>query len=187
MRRPAARGFTVAELMTVLAVAAVLMAIALPDMRLLVRRQQLKAATGDLFGAVELTRTLAIARARPVLMAPREPNGLDWAAGWAVFIDHDGDTRPGEGDELLAIHPPLAPGLAISTVFSSDKRPDYLAFNSAGRGCTGASGAAARWGTLSLFHDGQVRRIKINMLGRARICDPARDGALCEGEGKPDA
>jgi type IV fimbrial biogenesis protein FimT len=181
-----AGGFTLVELLAALGVAAVLMAIALPDLRALVRRQQLKAAAGDLFGAVELTRSLAIARAGRVLLAPREPNGVDWAQGWVVFVDHDADTRPGEGDELLSLHPALPPGLAITTAFSSDKRPDYLAFNGAGRGCTGASSAAARWGTLSLFQDEQVRRIRINMLGRARVCDPAREGASCEGGGKPD-
>jgi type IV fimbrial biogenesis protein FimT len=172
-------GFTLVELLAALGVAGVLMAIALPDLRAMVRRQQLKAATGDLFGAVELTRSLAIARAAPVLLAPREPNGVDWAQGWVVFVDNDADTRPGEGDELLAIHPALPSGLAVTSAFSSDKRPDYLAFNGAGRGCTGSSSAAARWGTLSLFQDGQERRIRINMLGRARVCDPARDGASC--------
>ena len=181
-----AAGFTLVELLAVLGVAAVLMAIALPDLRAMVRRQQLKAATGDLYGAVELTRSLAIARAGLVLLAPREPNGIDWAQGWVVFVDHDADTRPGEGDELLSLHPALPPGLAITTAFSSDKRPDYLAFNGAGRGCTGGSSAAARWGTLSLFQDEQVRRIRINMLGRARVCDPARDGASCDGDDKPD-
>jgi type IV fimbrial biogenesis protein FimT len=41
-----------------------------------------------------------------------------------------------------------------------------------------------RWGTVSLFHGGHIRRIKINMLGRARVCDPARDTG-CDGAAAP--
>jgi type IV fimbrial biogenesis protein FimT len=37
---------------------------------------------------------------------------------------------------------------------------------------------------VSLFHGGHIRRIKINMLGRARVCDPARD-AGCDGAAPP--
>ena len=50
-----------------------------------------------------------------------------------------------------------------------------------GRSCSDTSSLAARWGTLSITSGQQARRIKINMLGRARICDPARDGASCGG------
>jgi type IV fimbrial biogenesis protein FimT len=52
-----------------------------------------------------------------------------------------------------------------------------------GRSCSDTSSMAARFGTLSLFQGRHTRRIKINMLGRARICDPARDGASCDGAG----
>jgi len=37
---------------------------------------------------------------------------------------------------------------------------------------------------VSLFHGGRIRRIKINMLGRARVCNPARD-AGCDGAAAP--
>jgi type IV fimbrial biogenesis protein FimT len=68
--------------------------------------------------------------------------------------------------------------------FTASAPPQHIAYNGAGRGCSAGNGAAARSGTLSLFHGGAIRRIKINMLGRARLCDPARD-AGCDGAAAP--
>lgn len=171
-------GFTLVELMVVIAVAAVLLAIALSDLRSIIRHQQLKAALSDLYGAIDLTRSQAITRGVRVYLVAGETG---WSSGWTVFVDQNGDGMPGDGDELIAVHGPLADGVVVTSGFTSARTPDYIAYNGAGRSCTHASSMAARWGTLSLALDGRTRRIKINMLGRARACDPARDGASCSG------
>ena len=178
------RGMSLVELMTVLAVASIALAVAAPDLRTLIRVQQLKAAGGELFSAVGLARAQALARGRIVVLAPLDARGRDWRSGWTVFVDGDGDGRPGPGEERILEHGPLAPGMAVDFAFTSAAPPQYIAYNDAGRGCSAANGAQARAGTLSLFHGGAVRRIKINMLGRARLCDPARE-AGCDGAGAP--
>ncbi len=183
-RRLACRGATLAELAVVLAIAAVLSAVAAPNLRTLVASQQLKAASSELMDAIAHTRAQAIARNRRVKLMPRDPLGADWAQGWTVFIDRDGDRQPGPLDELLAVHGPLPPGLQIDTSFTSSAPPQYIAYNGAGRSCSDTSSGASRLGTLSLFHGGQTRRIKINMLGRIRLCNPARDDG-CEGAAAP--
>jgi type IV fimbrial biogenesis protein FimT len=176
-------GVTLLELVTVLAISAVMMSIALPDMRQMIRSQQLKAAVNDLFGAIDLTRTQAITRGRRVQLVPADGEAPDWSRGWVVFVDEDGDRRPGGGEEVIMRHGPLAAGIVVDAAFSSQQGAPYLAYNSMGRSCSDTSSLAARWGTLSLIQGQQTRRIKINMLGRARICDPARDGANCAGAG----
>ncbi|NHZ44558.1 type-4 fimbrial pilin related signal peptide protein [Massilia sp. CCM 8693] len=180
-----ASAFSLVELMAVLLIAAIALAVAVPDMRAMIRLYQLNAAVNDLSGAIGMTRAQAMARGQRVVLAPLEPGGADWSLGWVAFVDHDGDRRPGASDELISTHGPVGKGIVVSAVFSSQKLPDYLAYNSAGRSCTSTSSAAARWGTLSLFQGEQTRRIIINMLGRARVCNPARDGATCEGEEEP--
>ena len=112
---------------------------------------------------------------------PRDPAGVDWAQGWRVFVDRDGDAVPGPGDEVLAVHEALAEGFGSAFAFTSPAAPYYIAYNGAGRSC---SAPRRCWGTLSLFHGGAARRIKINMLGRARACNPARDDN-CDGADAP--
>jgi type IV fimbrial biogenesis protein FimT len=179
------RGFSLVELAAVLAVAAVALAAAAPDLRETLRRQELKAATFDLFDAINLARAQALGREERVLLVPRDPGGADWAGGWTVFVDKDGDRQSGPGDEIIAVHGPLARGMAVHFSFTSPAPPYYIAYNGAGRSCSDTSSAQARWGTLSLFHGNGTRRIKINMLGRARVCDPARDSS-CDGAAAPN-
>ena len=177
-------GFSLAELLVVLAIVVVMAGVALPDYRQMIRAQQLKAATNDLFGAIDLTRTQAIARGRRVQLVPLDAAGRDWSGGWVVFVDRDGDRRPGFGEEVIMRYGAPAKGITVEAAFSNQQGASYLAYNSMGRSCSDTSSQAARFGTLSLVQDNQIRRIKINMLGRARLCDPARDGASCTG---PDA
>jgi type IV fimbrial biogenesis protein FimT len=180
----AGQGFSLPELLIVIAVSAVLLGVALPELGALLRAQQLRTATNDLFGALGLARAQAIARNEPVLVLPRDAGGIDWTRGWTVFADRDGDGLPGAGDDILAVHEALPPGVTAAFAFTSPAAPYYIAYNGAGRSCGAASSASARWGTLSLFHGGSTRRIKINMLGRARACNPERD-TNCDGAPAP--
>lgn len=183
--RRGAPGFSLAELLTVLAIAAAMTAIALPDLRQMVRQQQLKAAASDLSGALNLARSMAIARNGQVHLVPLEAAGADWSGGWIVFVDRDGDRRPGGTEEVFMRHGPLAKGIAVGAAFARHRSPDYIAYNGAGRSCFDTGGLASRPGTLSLFQGEQTRRIKINLLGRVRMCDPAAIGADCEGGDAP--
>lgn len=173
-------GVTLLELLAVLAIAAVVMGMAMPNFHHLIRSQQLKAASTDLFGAIGLARMQAIARGSKVLVAPVAAS-QGWRGGWVVFIDQDGNRRADSGEEVIMRHGPLAPGIEIGSNFNNQQGTPYLAYNSTGRSCSDTNSQASRPGTLSLANEGQVRRIKINMLGRARMCDPARDGASCAG------
>lgn len=181
-RSASAHGVSLIELMVVLAIAAVLLGFAAPAMHDMIRRFQINAATSDLFAAIDLTRSQAMTRGRRVQLVPLEPAGVDWSRGWVVFIDNNADRRPGPGEEVIAVQSELPQGLTINFTFTGSSAPHYIAFNGAGRSCSDASTMAARFGTLSLYHAGRTRRIRINMLGRARVCDPDKDKTSCEGE-----
>ena len=179
------RGVVLVELLVVFALTAVLLAIALPDYGALVRRQQLRTAVVDLTGALALARAQALARAGRVELVPLDAGGSNWNAGWVVLVDRDGDRRPGPGDERIAVHGPLPAGMVLTTAFSTHQQPDYIAFNSGGRGCRADSALAARFGTLTLRAGDEQRRVIINMLGRVRVCDPLRDGDSCGADAGP--
>jgi len=172
-------GYTLVEMLTVLVIAAVLASVALPYLQAMIASAQLNSAVSDLHGAISLARSQAIARGSRVQLVPLEPSGANWREGWVVFIDTNGDRRPSPAEEVIASHGPLPKGIAVRFNFTSNRTPYYIAFNSNGRSCSDTSSLAARWGTLSLHQGEQIRRIRINMLGRARVCNPERDGASC--------
>ncbi len=174
-------GFTLLELMVVLLIAAVLAAAGTVSMRDMVARQQLRTTTNDLFASIDLTRSQAIARGGRVMLMPLDSAGVDWSQGWVIFADSNGNLLFDDGDELIFQQGPVAPGIEISAVFSSGHAPFYIAYNGAGRSCSASNSMAARWGTLSVVLGKRARHIKINMLGRVRVCDPQETPATCSG------
>ncbi|TFW20904.1 GspH/FimT family pseudopilin [Duganella callida] len=174
-------GLTLIELLIVLALACILLGVGMPSLSESLRRMRLQAATNDLVAAIELTRSQAIARGGKVMLAPLDPSGTDWRQGWIVFQDINGNRRPDAGEPLIYRHGPLRDDLRVESRFTSGGAQAYLAYNAAGRSCNASNSLAARWGTLSLTQGEHARNIKINMLGRVRVCDPEHDGAACSG------
>ena len=165
-------GHTLIELMLVAGIAALLLGAAVPSLQALIAQQQLRTAVSDLFAAIDLARAQALARGSRVMLVPADAAGADWAQGWIVFVDRNGNQRPDPSDELIFQHGPVGGAIVIKSVFSSGHAAYYLAFNGAGRSSSASSSLAAHWGTLSLVQGKQTRHIIINMLGRARVCDP---------------
>ena len=169
------------ELMVVLTIVALLLTLAVPNLQAMIARQHLRTAQSDLFSAINLTRSQAIAFGTRVTMTPLDAAGVDWRTGWQVFIDSNGNQRRDPGESLIFQQGPISSGISIRSAFSSGRGRQYIAYNSSGRSCSAASSLAAHWGTLSLFQGNEIRRIKINMLGRARACDPGLEPRSCTG------
>jgi type IV fimbrial biogenesis protein FimT len=164
--------FTLVEAMVAAAVAALLVSTAMPGFRAMLERHAVRAASADLLAALHLARSQAIGRGETVVVAPLDPAGVAWREGWTVFADTDGNARPGPGETVLFRHGPAPDGLRIWSRLTHAASPLYVAYNSAGRTCRAGNSLAANWGTLSLQLGRTQRNIKINMLGRARLCDP---------------
>ncbi|MBQ5950271.1 GspH/FimT family pseudopilin [Massilia sp. ST3] len=98
--RPAgrARGFTLPELMTVLAVMAILGVMAAPAYADWVATMRGRSAGTDLYTALNRARSEAIKRNAEVTLAPAEDG---WQAGWNI-------AAPGDADRLLDDHPAVA-------------------------------------------------------------------------------
>ena len=78
----AMRGFSLVELMIVIAVFAVLVAFALPSYTQFVRNQRVKNASFDVFSSLVLARSEAITRNTAVTLAPATAG--TWTYGWTV-------------------------------------------------------------------------------------------------------
>jgi type IV fimbrial biogenesis protein FimT len=75
-------GFTLPELLIVMAVAGILAAIAVPSFRSLTESQQIKNASFELFSNLSLARSEAIKRNADVTIAPFDAG--DWGQGWTI-------------------------------------------------------------------------------------------------------
>ncbi|MBA5690319.1 GspH/FimT family pseudopilin [Rugamonas apoptosis] len=181
-----ARAFSLVEALVVLALAGVLAGTAAPGLQQLLQAARLRAAVNDLCSAIDLTRSQAIARGRIVTLAPLEPGGVDWRRGWVVFVDANGNARPDGGEPVLYRQEALSDEIVIRSAFTSGAVPLYLAYNAAGRSCSAGNSLVAHWGTLSLLQGQQARHIKINMLGRMRVCDPLVQPVGCTAAAEAD-
>ena len=76
-----ARGFTLTELMIVVAVFAVLVTLALPSYNQFVRNQRVKTTSFELFSSLMQARSEAITRNASITMAPVSGS---WTNGWTV-------------------------------------------------------------------------------------------------------
>lgn len=80
----AQRGFTIIEMIIVLAIMAVIATLAAPSMRSLLTTQSVKALSYDLVGDLTFARAEAISRSTNVALTVN--NGTDYMSGWSVTV-----------------------------------------------------------------------------------------------------
>jgi type IV fimbrial biogenesis protein FimT len=171
------RGFTLVELLVVLAVGASLLAIAVPGYAFLVNASRLTTVTNDLVATLHLVRSEAIKRGRrvtvcktssPMAIQPACDRGADWHDGWLVFVD--GGTRGviDSGDTVLRVQGRAASGTII--VPNSNYR-HFISYRPSGVS-QGSSGLHN--GTISICVSGKRRDIIISVTGRPRL-----DSGVC--------
>ncbi len=106
--RRAEEGFTVIELMIVLAVTAILLALATPNLRGVIERNQLLGQANELAGAMALARSEAVSRGQQTGVCASDDQGASCGAAWSgndvvVFIDDDASGAFSAGDRVLKV------------------------------------------------------------------------------------
>lgn len=136
--RASSVGFGLIELMTVIAIIAILTVIALPSYTRTMTRNRVVTNANEFLGAINLARNEAVARGRPVTVCA-SANGTscdgtgvsDWTRGYIVFTDFDpvGVLDAGLGDTVLRV---IGPANAATTVKATSGNSGYVSFTRTG-------------------------------------------------------
>lgn len=177
---PRAGGFTLIEALVVLALVAILASVAVPSLAALQRGADVRSATSAFFTALQVARTEAMKRGLNTYMVPTV--GGQWAGGWVVFADVDGDQALNRGvDAVIMETPAIATRVSVAPASTgvaqfTDGTDRYILFS--GSGFPKTRGGGLRGGAIEFVVPGAPevrRRVVLNLTGRSRICDPARD------------
>jgi type IV fimbrial biogenesis protein FimT len=103
-----AAGFTLIELMVAVAIAAILLAVAMPNFSETLKASRTSSQIRELASGLSIARSEAVARGREVLMCPSSDQATcsgTWSQGWIICSNPDeSDDCDDAGDELLRVY-----------------------------------------------------------------------------------
>jgi len=156
------RGYTLIELMLTLTVLSVLIGLAVPSFRDMVRNNRITAQTNEFIGALNYARSEALKRSNPVT-ACASADGVtcsgvnDWSTGWIVFADTNANGILDNVEVAMQRWPATDPGITLNAT----TRP-FVRY--------GPSGVSSGSETFALLKPGctgnHARQITVSTTGR---------------------
>jgi type IV fimbrial biogenesis protein FimT len=176
------RGFTLVELMVVVAIAAVLIAMAVPSFTGLIKSNQVSSAVNTFLSDVRFARSEAIKRGGSVVICRSDSpeatspvcstsgnaaNGNGWVSGWVIFQDLNNDGTIDAGEPILRLQPAIT-SVDVMTEGAATPRAKAV-FTATGRLQATGSVLKFLFGGNPAFTNEQQRRVCLGLGGRARI------------------
>ena len=174
-------GFTLVELVLVVAIAAVLATVGVPSWRALSEKLQLTGVSDAFVASLHLARSEAIKRQDRVALCKSAdgifcaPSG-GWDQGWIIFHDRNNNGRREEPEQILRRQQALPVALRLTGNLSV---AEYVSF--VPTGATKLVGGGFQAGTLTVCWESgrtaEARQIILNAAGRPRV--RAVTGSAC--------
>jgi len=106
-----ANGFTLLELLVVVAISGILLGVGVPAMGALIERNQFKAEVSAVHRAVELSRSMAVYRGEAISLCPLDNLGNcsdQWSNSLSIFADTDRSGSLDENEVIIKVLPALS-------------------------------------------------------------------------------
>jgi len=171
-RRSLGAGFTLIEVLVVLALVSILMSLAAPSLAAMVNSMRLTVAVNSLFSSLMLARSEAIKRGARVVVC-KSASGTacittgGWEQGWIVFHDANNNGKRDVGEVLLLQQQALPSSVRLS---GNSPFVNYVSYTAIGT--TSYVSGAFQAGTLTACSEsatqGDARQIVISSAGRPR-------------------
>lgn len=172
---PATRGFTLIELMVVVAMLAILMMLATPSFMSFRRNSQLVATANSFLASINTARAEAMKRGINTYVVPIA--NQDWTTGWVVFADVDRSQSLTDSDVEIFRQGPFPSGITVDNSGGAGYRgflagtERYVSFN--GSGYPRAKNGSGFQGNRIVLTNGDTaenRTVFLSPGGRARTC-----------------
>lgn len=111
--RTSCAGFTLVEMLVTMSVLVLLLSVVVPSFTGLVRQARASAALKRFSLDLEFARSEAHRQGLPVSLC--SPESGDWARGWQVFVDTNGDCIVNNGERILRSQSALFDGGSFQT------------------------------------------------------------------------
>lgn len=179
-RKPDSTGFTLIELMVVVAALSLTAMVVVPSMQRLIHSNQLRTESSRLLSALNFARSEAISRNATVSMCPstffsggKAICSDNYADGWIVFSNRNKDRVVNDGsDEIIRVFEGLPAGYTLTNKAGTRNVFELISYLSDGSSrknrtlmlCTPLGSAIASWSVV------------MNIVGRPRL---AQDWGEC--------
>jgi type IV fimbrial biogenesis protein FimT len=144
-------GFTLTELLVVVAIVAILLGIGIPSYRYITNSYRMSAEVNGLLGDLQLARGEAIKEGQMITAcvsrdgATCDAGSTTWQEGWIVFQDLNNDQTVDPGDGVLRVQT----GFSGTDTFTANNGVSSVTFNREGF----ATAAAGFAGTTIVLHE----------------------------------
>lgn len=181
-------GFTLLELVIVVAIVAILAAVAVPSMESSMKKSSVKSLQRSYLRALSYARSEAVARNKLVSICPSVDGNIcdtanhDWSGGWLIFIDDGDATGFGNGvyepdEELLRVYENTgSTTVALVDPDASNNDLDFLSWNFRGFVDQRALLVVCDRGTSDAF----ARGVVVERSGRAMLTQDWDDDGVHE-------
>lgn len=158
------QGFTLIELMVVIALIAIIAGLAAPDFQRMIARQKLNVTASDLLVSAMQARSEAIKNNRQAIVQPLE--STNWNRGWRIYVDMDKSKTYTEGDVLVTTVPAAAD--SVGQYETPTLTQNFIGFDASGFALDSNAGRVVF--SSSILGSSYRKGVVIARTGRARIC-----------------